>query len=83
VIYSQEYPRQSLLVQMDDTGSASQTNLAPGTYSLIAVEDADDLEFRNPLAIEKYLGDATEVTLQPGDKTSVRVKLQATQGQQP
>jgi hypothetical protein len=83
VIYSEEYPRRSLLVQMDDTGSASQTNLAPGTYSLIAVEDADDLEFRNPLAMQRYLGDATEVTLQPGDKTSVRVKLQATQGLPP
>jgi hypothetical protein len=83
VIYSEEYPRRSLLVQMDNTGSASQTNLAPGTYSLIAVEDADDLEFRNPLAMQKFLGDATEVTLQPGDKTSVRVKLQAAQGEQP
>jgi uncharacterized protein (DUF2141 family) len=83
VIYSEEYPRRSLLVQLDDTGSASQTNLAPGTYSLVAVEDADDLEFRNPLAMQRYLGDATEVTLQPGDKTNVRVKLQAAQGQQP
>jgi hypothetical protein len=83
VIYSQEYPRRSLLVQLDDTGSASRANLAPGTYSLIAVDDADDLEFRNPLAMQKYLGDATEVTLQPGDKTSVRVKLQAAQEQQP
>jgi hypothetical protein len=83
VIYSEEYPRRSLLVQLDDTGSASQTNLAPGTYSLVAVEDADDLEFRNPLAMQEYLGDAMEVTLQPGDKTNVRVKLQAAQGQQP
>jgi hypothetical protein len=83
VIYSEEYPRRSLLVQLDDTGSASQTNLAPGTYWLIAVDDADDLEFRNSLAMQKYLGDATEVSLQPGDKTSVRVKLQAAQGQQP
>jgi uncharacterized protein (DUF2141 family) len=83
VIYSEEYPRRSVLVQLDDTGSASQTNLAPGTYSLIAVDDADDLEFRNPLAMQKYLGDATEVTLQPSDKISVRVKLQAAQGQQP
>jgi hypothetical protein len=83
VIYSQEYPRRSLLVQLDDSGSVSQTNLAPGTYSLIAVDDADELEFGNPLAMQKYLGDATEVTLQPGDKTSVRVKLQASQGQQP
>jgi hypothetical protein len=83
VIYSQEYPRRSLLVQLDDSGSVSQTNLAPGAYSLIAVDDADDLEFRNPVAMQKYLGDATEVNLQPGDKTSVRVKLQAAQGQQP
>ncbi len=83
VIYSEDHPRRSLLVQLDDTGGAMQTNLAPGTYSLIAVEDADDLEFRNPLAMQQYLGDATEVTLQPGDKTSVRVKLQAAQGQQP
>jgi hypothetical protein len=83
VIYSDEYPRRSFLVQLDDTGSASQTNLAPGTYSLIAVDDANDLEFHNPIVMQKYLGDATEVTLHSGDKTSVRVKLQAVQGQQP
>jgi uncharacterized protein (DUF2141 family) len=83
VIYSEETPRRSLLVRVDDTGSASEANLAPGTYSLIAVDDAEDLEFRNPLAVEKYLGDATEVTLGPGDKTSVQVKLQATGRQQP
>jgi uncharacterized protein (DUF2141 family) len=83
VIYSEEIPRRSLLVRVDDTGSASEANLAPGTYSLIAVDDAEDLEFRNPLAVEKYLGDATEVTLGPGDKTSVQVKLQATGRQQP
>lgn len=83
VIYSEEIPRRSLLVRVDDTGSASEANLAPGTYSLIAVDDAEDLEFRNPLAVEKYLGDATKVTLGPGDKTSVQVKLQATGRQQP
>jgi uncharacterized protein (DUF2141 family) len=64
VIYSEEYPRRSLLTQTNDTGRFSLGNLAPGKYQVIALKDAQDLEFRNPAAMEKYLEHASAVTLQ-------------------
>jgi len=80
VIYSEEYPRRSVLMQTNETGAFSQSNLAPGKYQLIAVKDALDLEFRNPAAMEKYLEHASAVTLQSGGgETSVRVEVQEPQ----
>jgi len=71
VIYSEEYPRRSLLMQTY-TGSLSIGNLPPGTYQVVAVKDARDLEFRNPAAMEKYLKHADVVTLGPGGKATMR-----------
>jgi hypothetical protein len=83
VIYSEEYPRRSVLTQTNETGTFSQGNLAPGKYQLIAVKDALDLEFRNPAAMEKYLERASAVTLQSGGgETSVRVEVQEPQERQ-
>jgi hypothetical protein len=77
VIYSEEYPRRSVQTQTNETGSFSQGNLAPGTYQVIAVKDALDLEFRNPAAMKRYLEHASAVTLQSGGaETSVRVEVQ-------
>ena len=76
VIYSDEYPKRSLLMQTNGTGTFSQEKLAPGNYHVIAVKNAQDLEFRNPAAMEKYLDRASSVTLQPGDEKSVRVEMQ-------
>jgi uncharacterized protein (DUF2141 family) len=77
VIYSEEYPRRSVLTQTNETGAFSQGNLAPGKYQVIAVKDALDLEFRSPGAMEKYLEHASAVTLQSGGaETSVRVEVQ-------
>jgi hypothetical protein len=83
VIYSEEYPRRSVLTQTNETGTFSQGNLAPGKYQVIAVKDALDLEFRNPAAMEKYLEHASAVTLQSGGgETSVRVEVQELQESQ-
>ncbi len=83
VIYSEEYPRRSILTQTNESGALSQGNLAPGKYQLIAVKDAVDLEFRNPAAMEKYLEHASVVTLQSGGReTSVRVEVQGPQEKQ-
>jgi hypothetical protein len=84
VIYSEEYPRRSVQTQTNETGSFSQGNLAPGTYQVIAVKDALDLEFRNPAAMKRYLEHASAVTLQSGGgETSVLVEVQELQERQP
>lgn len=83
VIYSEEYPRRSILTQTNETGAFSLGNLAPGKYKVIAVKDGLDLEFRNPALMEKYLEHASTVTLQPrGGETNVQVEVQETQERQ-
>ena len=82
VVYSDEYPKRSLLMQANGTGMFSLDRLPPGSYRVIAVKDAQDLEFRNPAAMEKYLGHASSVILQPGDETNLRVEMQELQVQQ-
>lgn len=49
---------------------------------MVALKDAQELEFRNPSAMEKYLGHASTVTLHPGDESSVRVEVQKPEEQQ-
>jgi uncharacterized protein (DUF2141 family) len=82
VAYSDKYPKRSLLMQANGTGMFSLERLPPGSYRVIAVKDAQDLEFRNPAAMEKYLGHASSVILQPGDETNLRVEMQEFQEQQ-
>lgn len=84
VVYSRDYPRRSILTPVG-TGSSQSfglANLPPGTYHLIAVRDALDLEFRNPEVMEKYLQRAKVVTLLPGDNTTIRVETQQPPEQQ-
>jgi hypothetical protein len=79
VIYSQEYPRRSLLASFARGTPVSIPNLPPGTYQVFALNEASELEFHNPAAVEPYLKSATTVTLQPGDHANIRVELQQTQ----
>jgi hypothetical protein len=75
LVYSPEYPRRSLLTaQVPGSASISIPNLPPGPYQVLALTDAGDLEFRNPAAMEKYLGRATSVTLPPYDNITVSVE---------
>ena len=82
VVFSEEKPKASLLIRTNETGQVSTGSVAPGTYEVIALENAEDLEFRNPAAMQKYLGQASTVTLGPGDKVSVKVEVQKEGGQQ-
>jgi hypothetical protein len=75
VVYSQEYPRRSILAPIY-YGNTSVQNLAPGAYQLLALRDASELEYRNPAVMEKYLAHAIPVTLQPGDKAAVRLEIE-------
>jgi hypothetical protein len=82
VIFSPEYPRRTIFLS-NSTGSISLPNLAPGIYQVFALNAGAELEFRNPSVVEPYLKNASSVTLQPGDNTSVRVEMQQSADSQP
>lgn len=82
LVYSADNPRRSLLAQLLDSVSVSIPNLPPGSYQVIALTDTGDLELHNPAAIEKYLGSASSVTLQPHDNVTVSVETVAVEEEQ-
>lgn len=79
VIFSEDYPKRSLGVPFQGGGSIGWGNIPPGVYKVVAVENAADLEFRSPTAMEKYLAHAVEVNLGPEDHKDVRVEVQEAQ----
>lgn len=76
VIYSQDYPKRSQVIQPGNIGSFSADNLPPGRYQVLALKDAGDVEFRNPAAMEIYLSHASAVTLGRRDKATIRLEVQ-------
>lgn len=76
VLYSEDYPRRSRGGWVQGGGSMSWGLLAPGMYKVVAIENAEDLEFRHPAVMEKYLDHAVEVNLGPGDQKNVRAEVQ-------
>ena len=73
-LYSTDYPKRSMMTRADQ-GTFSMANIPPGTYQVFALKNAEDLEFTNPAAMEKYLPHATSVTLGRRDKSSVQLQL--------
>jgi hypothetical protein len=49
--------------------------LRPGDYTLIALEDAADLEYTNPEVLTPYLSRGTHVTLSPDETTTVKLEV--------
>jgi hypothetical protein len=49
--------------------------LAPGTYTVLAVDNLQRLEYRNPEVMQKYLSKAREVTLEPNQSVGVELEL--------
>jgi len=82
VLYSQEYPRRSLASQSNELGKLSMAGIPPGQYEVIAVRNAQDLEFLNPASMEKYMEHAVAVTLHSNDEASVRVEVQEPEEQE-
>jgi len=50
-------------------------NLAPGSYSVLAFDHADNLEYTNPEALSPYMSKAAHVVLQPNQEQQVDVQL--------
>jgi hypothetical protein len=49
--------------------------LAPGSYTVMAVDRADELEYRNPVVMQKYMSKTQEITLGPNQSASVKLEL--------
>jgi len=56
-------------------GSFTIDDLAPGSYRVIALDRADDLEYTNPEALQDYLTKAREVTLGPKQESRLDLEL--------
>ena len=76
IVYSEEYPKRSKAVMVWPTSTVDLANLAPGTYKLVATRGFREPEFRNPLAMAKYLSHAQSVTLAAESSTNVQVEVQ-------
>ena len=75
VLVPQRAPRQPA-VTVDYAGNEFQfANLAPGDYSVFAVNRVDGLEYANPEVLQPYLSKATRVTLQPNGKAKIDLEV--------
>jgi uncharacterized protein (DUF2141 family) len=74
LLFSPDYPRRSQF--LGRASSVSVGNLAPGRYYVIAMEGAENLESRNPMAIERYLTHATEVDLGPRAAVTISAEVE-------
>ena len=81
--------RRVLTVLVPDNGSAVRATtsiasgnnaievpgLAPGGYSLLALDGANEIEFRNPDVLVRYLAGAVHVVFQPDQHQQVTIQL--------
>jgi hypothetical protein len=80
LLFSPDYPRRSQF--FGRTSLLPVGNLAPGRYYAIALRGAENLEFRNPAVMERYLAHATEVILGPRGKVAITAELQEREDQE-
>lgn len=62
--------------QSDSDGSFAFFSLAVGTYTILALADAWDLEWATPGALDKYLPGGTVIQVGAGAQKTVEVKVQ-------
>lgn len=80
LLFSPDHPRRSQF--FDRAASLSVGNLAPGRYYVIAMRGAENLEFRDPTAMERYLTHATEVILGPRGNLAISAELEEREDQE-
>ena len=62
--------------QSDSDGTFTLPEVLPGSYSAMALEDAWDLDWASPTALQPYLKNATPVEVTGEGKISIKVQLQ-------
>ncbi|HWF07829.1 MAG TPA: carboxypeptidase-like regulatory domain-containing protein [Bryobacteraceae bacterium] len=61
--------------QSDSDGTFSLPEVAPGRYTVIALDGDSDLAYRDPAVIKPYLGHGQSVTIAPGFSQRLKVEL--------
>jgi hypothetical protein len=64
-----------VLSQAGPDGRFQMSNLAPGSYSILAFESTDRLEYANPSVLSSYLASASRVVLQAQQESEASVNL--------
>lgn len=62
--------------QSDGDGTFTLNFIAPGDYTLIAIDDGDALEYANPALMKPYLASGIPIHIPRTDSTPVRVPVQ-------
>lgn len=75
LIVPEDAPSQLRIVATNQDGVFQVGALAPGSYRVIAFDNVDSLEFRNPTAMTDYLTKAQTVLLNANQTASVSLEL--------
>lgn len=67
--------------QSDSDGTFSLEDIAPGSYTLLALPANDDLEYANPAVMQQYLATGKKITIAPSSRFSETIELTAPQPQ--
>jgi hypothetical protein len=68
-------PRLAKMTAAGPNGRFALAGLAPGDYSIVAVEGANALEYSNPEALASYMSSATRVSVAPNGQANVEVNV--------
>jgi hypothetical protein len=63
--------------QSDSDGTFLLQDIAPGSYTLLALPPNDDLEYANPAAMQPYLGTGKQLNIAPSSRFSETIEFQA------
>jgi len=63
-------------LRADQSGRFSVTDLPPGTYLAVAVDDVDDAQWRNAEYLDEYRSRATRVALGDGDNRTLTLVME-------
>lgn len=68
-------PAQIKSVGINPEGNFFLNSLAPGSYSVLAFDRADALEYTNPEVLDRYLSRAAHVALEPNGQQQITLDL--------
>ncbi len=62
--------------QSDSDGTFTLNQVVPGHYTLLAIENGWDLQWTDPRVLQPFLGQGTQVQVQPSGKYDLKVTIQ-------